>query len=44
MRTSFVILTWNRGEMLPVCLEALYDAINDKKQSEIIIFNNASTD
>lgn len=44
MRTSFVILTWNRGEMLPVCLEALYHAINDKKQSEIIIFNNASTD
>lgn len=44
MRTSFVILTWNRGEMLHVCLEALYHAINDKKQSEIIIFNNASTD
>ena len=44
MRTSFVILTWNRGAMLPVCLEALYRSINDKKQSEIIIFNNASTD
>lgn len=44
MKTSFVILTWNRDAMLKVCLDNLFESISNKENSEIIIFNNNSTD
>ncbi|MCG8706887.1 glycosyltransferase family 2 protein [Brenneria sp. 4F2] len=44
MKYSFVILTWNRSPMLKVCLENLVKSIDDKKNSEIIIYDNSSPD
>lgn len=44
MRISFVVLTWNRSEMLKICLDQLANAIQNKHLCEIIIFDNASTD
>ncbi|EFD2830417.1 glycosyltransferase, partial [Escherichia coli] len=40
----FVILTWNRDSMLKICIEKLIKSIANKAESEIIIFNNNSTD
>lgn len=41
---SFLLLTWNRASMLSICLDSLINSIDDKKNSEIIIFDNASND
>lgn len=41
---SFVMITWNRAAMLSIAIDELVDAIADKKNSEIFIYNNASTD
>jgi len=44
MKCSFVILTWNRSPMLSACLNGLYNSIQDKEESEIIIYDNNSPD
>ena len=44
MRTSFVILTWNRYKFLEKCLESLISSIENPTDCEIIIMDNGSTD
>ncbi|MCF9045711.1 glycosyltransferase [Acinetobacter nectaris] len=43
-KIAFVVLTWNRSQMLQKSLIELFNAINNKSQAKIIIFDNASTD
>ncbi|MBF7688987.1 glycosyltransferase family 2 protein [Acinetobacter rathckeae] len=43
-KISFVVLTWNRSQMLERSLIELYSSIKNKEYCNIIIFDNASTD
>jgi glycosyltransferase involved in cell wall biosynthesis len=44
IKTSFVILTWNRFKFLEKCLEALIASIADPDDCEVVIMDNGSTD
>jgi glycosyltransferase involved in cell wall biosynthesis len=44
MKTSFVLLTWNRYKFLELCIEALIASIANTADSEIIVMDNGSTD
>lgn len=44
MQYSFVILTWNRSNYLKKVIPALYEAIDNHADAEILLMDNASTD
>jgi glycosyltransferase involved in cell wall biosynthesis len=44
MKTSFIILTWNRYKFLEKCLEALIPSIANPHDCEIVVMDNGSTD
>jgi glycosyltransferase involved in cell wall biosynthesis len=41
---GYVVLTWNRRQMLELCLRALITSIADPENCEIIVMDNASSD
>lgn len=41
---TIALLTWNRGSMLPACLQAMYAALSPNLKQEILILDNGSTD
>jgi len=44
MKTSFVILTWNRYQFLEKCIESLISSIQNPNDCEIVIMDNGSSD
>lgn len=44
MKFSFLLLTWNRCRFLEACLDALLRSIADKKECEVLVLDNGSTD
>lgn len=44
VKISIIICTYNRADILPICLQSLADQTLDKNLFEVIIINNNSTD
>jgi glycosyltransferase involved in cell wall biosynthesis len=44
MKFSFLVLTWNRRQMLEICVDKLITSIGDRVNCEIIVMDNASSD